>query len=90
MTPARLSKINDPISADCWKACQDKKTKNKKIHMWWHYPYIAQFWLIINRIIFKHNRTNASIYSRCFSTQIIPENTTNGLLQRFIQTHNPF
>lgn len=57
--------------------------------MWWHYR-VAQFWLMINRIIFRYSWTNASTYSRCFSTQIIPENTTNGLLQRFMQPYNPF
>lgn len=57
--------------------------------MWWHYHFLAQLWPMINRIIFRLNWTNASTYPRCFSTYIIPENTTNGLLQRFMQPYNP-
>lgn len=87
MTPTRLNEINDFISTNSGQPA--KKKKKILIHMWWHYS-VAQFWLMINRIIFRHNWTNASTYSRCFSTQIIPENTTNGLLQRFMQPYNPF
>lgn len=65
MTFARLNKIHDPI---LWTFGKPTKRKGFFISMLWYYPCTAQFWLTINRVIFKNNWTNASIYSRCFST----------------------